>query len=171
MGSDKKLSLCFALGPFISFPGRVWSTQFDSKTKKNSAGQISHDNSNASVPSQCQGNSISICFFFFMVCITSRCSRMCQGSLASTAQCGGSSSLCRGGELCPEGLFLLEQNPEVGLCSQGEIFNLQIMSADQRWPGFLEPHLLGGGSIAQWPRVYVAFWELFKAEEWRKLDS
>lgn len=64
MGSDKKLSLCFALGPFISFPGRVWSTQFDSKTKKNSAGQISHDNSNASVPSQCQGNSISICFFF-----------------------------------------------------------------------------------------------------------
>lgn len=168
MGSDKKLSLCFALGPFISFSGRVWSTQFDSRNMKNSAGQISHDNSVTPIPSQCQGNSISICFIFHGM-YYQQVLQAVPGK--HSGQYGGSPSLCRGGELCPGGLYLLEQNPEVGLCSQGGVFNSQRMSVDQRRPGFLEPHLLGGGSIAQWPRVCVAFWELFKAEEWRKLDS
>lgn len=131
MGSEKKLSLCFALGPFISFPGRVWPTQFDSRNMKNSAGQISHDNSVTPVPSQRQGNSISI-WFFFVVCTTGRCSRLRQGSPAGTQLSMVAAISVQRRELCPGGLYLLEQNPEVGLCSQGGVFNSQRMSVDQR---------------------------------------
>lgn len=64
-------------------------------------------------------------FVFFMVFITSVCSRMCQRQPGKhSARHGDSPHLCAEGEMCLGGLYLLEQNPEVDLCSQGRVFKL-----------------------------------------------